>query len=136
MPTITILNYSCSTGVGGLTLGGGFGLLTGEHGFVIDNLLEAEVVLASGEIVKASETENIDLFWAIRGAGHGFGVVTEFLFKAHEIPDEVWGGIVGFPADRISVVLEFANNHITLDTGKAPMVDIHIPIGRPRLTFD
>jgi FAD/FMN-containing dehydrogenase len=118
----TDLGLYCSTGVGGLTLGGGFGYLTGEYGNVIDNLLEVEIVLASGEIVKASDQENTDLFWALRGAGHGFGVVTEFLFKAHDIPSEVWGGINIFPAEQLPAILEFANNNIAIDSGKAPMV--------------
>ena len=120
--TDTCATYS--TGVGGFTLGGGYGYLTGEHGFAIDNLLEAEVVIANGEIVRASSNENEDLFWALRGAGQNFGVVTEFTFRAHEVPEQVWGGLLFFPPGELATVLDFANKAHELDTGKAPIVSL------------
>jgi hypothetical protein len=93
-----------TTGVGGLTLGGGIGHLTRKCGLAIDNLLEADVVLASGERVRASADEHPDLFWAIRGGGGNFGVVTSFLFRLHDV-DTVIGGPTFWPAEASAEVL-------------------------------
>src|SRR5436190_2334172 len=94
-----------TTGVGGLTLGGGMGHLSRKCGLTIDNLLEAEVVLASGERVRASADENPDLFWAIRGGGGNFGVVTSFLFRLHDVGTIV-GGPTFWPVEASDEVLK------------------------------
>ena len=93
-----------TTGVGGLTLGGGLGHLTRKCGLTIDNLLEAEMVLASGERVRANADEHPDLYWAIRGGGGNFGVVTSFLFRLHEV-DTVIGGPTFWPVEQAAEVL-------------------------------
>jgi hypothetical protein len=93
-----------TTGVGGLTLGGGLGHLTRKCGLTIDNLLEAELVLASGERVRASSAENPDLFWAIRGGGGNFGVVTSFTFRLHEV-GTVIGGPTFWPVEQGTEIL-------------------------------
>ncbi|KAL2436351.1 FAD-linked oxidoreductase pyvE [Exophiala dermatitidis] len=94
----TVGGTVADTGVGGLTLGGGYGFLSGQHGLTIDNLVECTVVLANGEIVRASDDTHgdQDLFWAVRGAGQNFGVVTEFVFRAFD-HSEVWAGLLLYP---------------------------------------
>lgn len=82
------------TGVGGLTLGGGFGWLSRKYGFSVDNLISATVVTADGSLVNASAEENPDLFWAIRGGGGNFGIVTSFEFKCADIGTEVLSGLI------------------------------------------
>ena len=87
-----------TTGVAGLTLGGGIGYLTRRYGLTIDNLLAVEMVLADGQFVTASAKENSDLFWAVRGGGGNFGVVTSFLFKGQPV-HTVYGGPMIWPLE-------------------------------------
>ena len=95
------------TGVAGLTLGGGIGFLMRKHGLAVDNLLAAEVVTAEGGIVRASAHEHPDLFWALRGGGGNFGVVTSFRFALHPLGPTVMAGPVFWAADDTTDVLRF-----------------------------
>jgi FAD/FMN-containing dehydrogenase len=88
-----------STGVGGFTLGGGIGWLMRKHGLACDNLLGADVVTADGRLVHASETENADLFWGLRGGGGNFGIVTDFELALHPVGPTVYAGAIFYPAD-------------------------------------
>ena len=101
-----------TTGVGGLTLGGGLGHLTRKCGLAIDNLLEAELVLANGDQVRASADENPDLYWAIRGGGGNFGVVTSFKFRLHEVGN-VFAGPTFWPIEQTAEVLSAYRGFIT-----------------------
>jgi len=94
-----------TTGIAGLTLGGGFGWLSRSLGLTVDSLLEAEVVTASAEVVHASESENPDLFWALRGGGGNFGVVTRFTFSLHPVGPDLLSGLVVYPHREASDVL-------------------------------
>jgi FAD/FMN-containing dehydrogenase len=95
-----------TTGIGGLTLGGGHGYLTRQYGLAIDNLLEADVVLADGRLVTASDHEHEDLFWAIRGGGGNFGVVTSFLFQAHP-PNVVTAGPMFWDSEQAFEIMQW-----------------------------
>jgi hypothetical protein len=96
-----------TTGVAGLTLGGGLGWLMGKHGLALDSLTSAEVVTADGRVLTASETENADLFWALRGGGGNFGVVSTFEFRLHEVGPMVTGGLIIYPFPAAPELLRF-----------------------------
>ena len=95
------------TGLAGLTLGGGIGWIMRKYGLTIDNLTSVDVVTADGEFVTASQDENADLFWGVRGGGGNFGVVTEFEFQMHRLGPQVVAGPVFWPAEQTSEVLHF-----------------------------
>ncbi|MEY8143956.1 FAD-binding oxidoreductase [Falsihalocynthiibacter sp. CO-5D18] len=102
------MGINSTTGIAGLTLGGGFGWITRKYGMTIDNLLSADIVTADGAMVKASASENPDLFWAIRGGGGNFGVVTSFEFQLHDVGPEVLAGLIVHPIeDAGSLLREF-----------------------------
>jgi FAD/FMN-containing dehydrogenase len=101
----TPVGINSTTGIAGLTLGGGFGWLTREYGMTIDNLVAADLVLADGRQVRASENQNQDLFWAIRGGGGNFGVVTQFEFQLHPVGPNVFAGLIVFPFQHAKQVL-------------------------------
>ena len=103
------------TGIGGLTLGGGQGWMMNKYGLTCDNLLAAEVVLADGSIVKASADENPDLFWALRGGGGNFGIVTSFEYKLHPVGPVIAGGMIAFPFALAKKVLRFFREY-SMDT--------------------
>jgi FAD/FMN-containing dehydrogenase len=95
------------TGLAGLTLGGGFGWLMRKYGLAIDQLLSVEVVTAQGEVVRASEAENPDLFWGVRGGGGNFGVVTDFEYRLHTVGPTVLSGLLLWPLDEAPEVMRF-----------------------------
>ena len=101
-----------TTGVAGLTLNGGMGCMQRKYGLTCDNLIAAELVTADGRIVRASEDENPELLWALRGGGGNFGVVTSFEFALHPIGPLVYAGLVAFPLAQATEVLEFLRDYI------------------------
>jgi hypothetical protein len=100
-----------TTGVGGLTLGGGVGHLSRKYGLTIDNLLEADMVLADGSFVTVNSNQNSDLFWAIRGGGGNFGIVTSFKFQAHPVKN-VFGGPTLWPIEKTKEIMEWYDGFI------------------------
>jgi FAD/FMN-containing dehydrogenase len=101
----TPVGINSTTGISGLTLGGGFGWLTRKYGMTIDNLFSADVITADGKKIRASENENADMFWAIRGGGGNFGVVTQYEFKLHPVGPEILAGLLVFPFEQAKQVL-------------------------------
>ena len=108
----TPVGINSTTGIAGLTLGGGFGWLTRKYGMTVDNLLSVEIVTVDGKILRASENENSDLFWAIRGGGGNFGIVTEFEFKLHSVGPEILAGLLVFPLNQAKNILQHYKNLI------------------------
>ena len=115
------------TGVGGYTLGGGYGRLSRKCGLTIDNLLAAQMVTADGQVRRVSPEENADLFWAIRGGGGNFGVVTAFEFALHEVGPEVLGGSILWPIEQAREVLEF---YVEYSTGLPDDMDVSPSMGK------
>jgi FAD/FMN-containing dehydrogenase len=101
----TPLGINSTTGVAGLTLGGGFGWTTRKFGLTVDNLISADVVTADAKLLRASDKENQDLFWALRGGGGNFGIVTSFEFKLHPLGPEVLSGLIVHPLERARELL-------------------------------
>jgi FAD/FMN-containing dehydrogenase len=117
----TPLGFVSLTGVAGLTVGGGFGYLSRRFGWTVDNLEEVEIVMADGIVRRTSRAEEPELFWAVRGGGGNFGVVTEFVFRLHEVGPRITGGVIAWPAVQAEEVLrafrdttERASRNLTL----------------------
>lgn len=101
----TVLGFVSETGVAGLTLGGGFGYLARRFGWTVDNLAEVEIVTADGQLRTANRDQHPELFWALRGGGGNFGVVTRFSFRLHQVGPTVTGGLIIWSAERAAEVL-------------------------------
>ncbi|HEX3207182.1 MAG TPA: FAD-binding oxidoreductase [Propionibacteriaceae bacterium] len=101
----TVLGFVSETGVAGLTLGGGFGYLARRFGWTVDNLAEVEIVTADGQVRTANRDQHPELFWALRGGGGNFGVVTRFSFRLHQVGPMITGGLIVWSAERADEVL-------------------------------
>lgn len=102
---VTPLGINSTTGIAGLTLGGGFGWLSRKFGMTVDNLVSVDVVTADGRLLRASQDENSDLFWAVRGGGGNFGIVTLFEFQLHPVGPDIFSGLIVFPFEQAREVL-------------------------------
>jgi len=102
----TPLGINSTTGVAGFTLGGGFGWISRKHGLTVDNLLSVDLVTADGKLVHASDQENADLFWAVRGGGGNFGVITSFEYRLHPVGPEVLAGLIVHPFAQAKELLD------------------------------
>src|ERR1043166_182477 len=100
-----------TTGIAGLTLGGGLGWWMSKYGLALDNLVSVELVTANGEIIRASENEHADLFWALRGGGGNFGVATSFEFQLHSVGPTVTGGLIAYPFEQARDMLRFFRDY-------------------------
>ena len=123
-----------STGISGLTLGGGLGWLMPKYGLALDNLLSAEMVMADGSVTRASADENPDLFWAIRGGGGNFGIVTSFEYALHQVGPMIMGGLVAHPLAKAREVLQFFREQAASAPDELMMAAgfIHAPDGSGR----
>lgn len=128
----TVSGIISTTGVGGLTLGGGHGYLSRKHGLTIDNLLGADIVLADGRLVHASHEENADLFWALRGGGGNFGVVTSFEFRLHPVKNVI-GGPMFWPIDQLETTMKWYRDWLPQmpDDVYAFFLVAEVPAGEP-----
>jgi hypothetical protein len=112
-----------NVGIGGFALMGGYGWLTGAHGLAVDNIVQAEIVLADGSVVIASRSENPDLYWAIRGAGPCFGIATSIVFQGF-VQGPVWSGELTFSPAALGALVGFANHVLSVSKGESSMVMI------------
>jgi FAD/FMN-containing dehydrogenase len=129
----TVLGFISEVGVGGLTLGGGLGYLARRFGWTVDNLEEVDIVTADGEIRMANRGENADLFWALRGGGGNFGVVTRFTYRLHEVGPMVYGGLIAWPFERADEILS-AYRQITTEAPRELAVWL-VLINAPPMPF-
>ena len=113
----TPVGINSTTGIAGLTLGGGFGWLTRKYGMTVDNLVSADLITADGKRIRASESENADLFWAIRGGGGNFAIVTQFEFNLHEVGPEILAGLIVFPFEQAKQVLRQYREFVAVRPG-------------------